>query len=184
MKNVMLAVVTAAGVAGSAVAHDVVDVGVNSAGALVGRNRAHHAIELMPSVFPGINGWISIDFGFEALFFDAPTIDMYVPNSASNISFQLLSADPGIGIMRDGGSGEQMEVGEFFSLGNPYFHIHPTFQNLVPSYDTPLRMQVQLIDTAGIHAASAPITLEFITAPAPGALGLLGLVAIAGRRHR
>jgi hypothetical protein len=183
MQKFAFATLAVAGLAASAMAHDVVMVAQSPTGQLIGFNEQHHPALLEPSAFSDLTGWIATDFGFEALAFDAPEIDLYSPNSSADIGFRLLASN-GVDIKRDNGVAGVMGINELYLLGNPYFHVHPVFQTESPNFDSPVSVTVQLVDRNNILADSAPITIQFQAVPAPGALGLLGLAGLASRRRR
>jgi hypothetical protein len=183
MQKFAFATLAVAGLAASAMAHDVVMVAQSPTGQLVGYNRQHHPALLEPSAFSELTGWVATDFGFEALAFDDPDADLFVANPGADIGFRLLSAD-GVDVKRDNGVAGFMAINELYLLGNPYFHVHPIFQTQTPDFDSPVSITVQLIDRNNIHADSAPITMRFQAVPTPGALGLLGLAGLASRRRR
>jgi hypothetical protein len=102
----------------------------------------------------------------------------------------LLVSSPEMKAWNPVGPGEpgfQIIGDSLWTIGAPHFDNHPVWHidTAVPTYDSahgPWGITFQLVDSAGIHLASEPVTVSFT--PEPASLGAAALSALAfSRRH-
>ncbi len=181
-------VVAAAGlmavVAGSALAHDMVEVGLDASKK---RLAAHFditfPIALPESSIPTVPGWAGAELGFEALLFDDAIEEVYKLPDNCDIKVRIMSYTPGVFLWNDHTTA-QLQVGETFNPGTPYFHTHPIWQITQPGFGQNFVVVMQLEDALGNYQTSEQFTVTFTPVPAPGAAGVLAMAGLMGRRRR
>lgn len=189
MASVLASRAIAAGVvfafaSGTALAHDMIEVGLTSSK----KQLAAHfdiaaAIPIEESIFDGIPGFAGPVLGFESLLFDDEIEQVFKLPSDCDIRVRVMSFDPGVRLWNDH-STAPLEVGEAFSPGVPYFHTHPIWQITEPGFDKNYNITLALEDATGNYGTSEPFTVTFTPVPTPGAAGLLGVAGLAGLRRR
>ena len=144
---------------------------------------------LPPSEEPALAGFALDDPGFVSIV-EVEEPGEFEPLSAlANIQLRVLSASPAFKVWDPLGPGEagfQIEGPRLWTIGPRFFDTHPWWQidTSDPAYDPaagPWSVTFELIDAAGIHQPSDPITLTFI--PEPGGLTLLAAAALVLRRR-
>jgi hypothetical protein len=162
--------------AGSALAHDAIEMGHHASGQLFPHWHQDDPAPLPISEFPGIKGWAGVTVGIEAIFKDEPEHDLFVLEESCSIQFILIAADPSLYVMNDTGTGH-MKIGEAFNLGNPPFHVHPVWNLEEGIYGQTYSIQLQFHDTTGLYTDSGIVTVDF-TPQCPGDINLNAFVDV------
>jgi hypothetical protein len=172
---------TAACFASGALGHEVeLLVGRSAAGQIKVHAELTHAIELAPSIFPGITGHAFAEPAFHSTILEEPSEDFFLLSSSSDLRFMLLAKDPGMEVWNDTGSAF-LPVGGTYFIGAPVFDTHPMWNIIGGTPGNHYSLTLKLFDTSGIHSESEPLTLTFTPVPEPGALALFLLGAIGFR---
>jgi len=187
----MVKMARAAGVAAGlamalpALGHDMIHVGVNQAqNKLMSHFDITFPVPIEESSLPGIPGYAGAVMGFEALLFDHADDGAFKLPDNCNIRVRVLGYDTGVFLWNDNSSA-QLNVGEAFNVGTPYFHTHPIWQITEPGFGNSYKVILALEDSTGNYQTSDPFTLTFTPVPTPGAVFVLGAAGIlAGRRRR
>ncbi|HRJ48917.1 MAG: hypothetical protein KF787_05425 [Phycisphaeraceae bacterium] len=170
--------VTAAvsGLAAPALAHDMMFVGRTSTGKLTIFIEDGILPNMMvPSIFPEYPGWIQPEFGFETIGEDVPEYNLYTISSQSNVVLKLVASDPGVYLQKPQFAGP-LGIGETYTFGNPYFHLHPIWTIDDVEIGRVYAMTFVLQDTSGQYADSNPFTLTFGCTPCPADFDLSAFV--------
>lgn len=166
--NMFLAAVVCGSSAGLAMAHDEISAMSNGQGRLV------PVIELDPPMrldqaFPGFQGIGGAPMGVTTLLADEPELGYYVLPATANIVYVLTHTDSGLKMYKDGAV--LMNVGDAYPLGNPYFHIHPTWTIEGPTLGLEYELRGFFRDLRGGLADSVEFSIMFAPFFAPGCLG-------------
>jgi hypothetical protein len=151
-----------------ALAHDetAILVGRSSAAQIVVDSDFPQPLELPPSIFPSISGYVTTFLGIHSTILDDPTNDFFQLSTAANLQFILLAKDPGMEVWNDTGSAF-MNVGQTFSIGTAPFDTHPLWNLVTGTVGNAYSLTLKLHDLNGVYSDSNPFTLSFTPAPPP-----------------
>ncbi len=127
---------------------------------------------------PALAGFALDDPGFVSIMEVEEPGEFEPLSPLANIRLRVLSASPAFKVWDPLGPGEdgfQIVGGRLWTLGPRFFDTHPWWHidTADSAYDPdagPWSVTFELIDAAGIHEPSDPITLTFIPEPAGGML--------------
>lgn len=147
---------------------------------------------LPASEWPDAVGFALDDPGFVSLDADEAVPGVFeVLNPGASIAMQVLSvSSPEMKAWNPVGPGEpgfQIIGDSLWTIGAPFFDNHPVWHidTAAPTYDPahgPWDITFQLVDNAGMHLASEPVTVSFT--PEPASLGAAALGVLVFRRRR
>lgn len=132
------------------------------------------------SSLPGIPGYATFQFGFEALEFPMPSENIFPMNSTSIIQAVLIASDPGITMID---SLTPVPIGGVITFGQPLFHYHPVTNIPNGVIGQVYSMTFIFRDATGFHPDSDPVRIEFTPVPTPAGFTVL-LVGAAAFAHR
>jgi hypothetical protein len=141
-------------------------VGRSSAAKLVVDTDFPQPVELPPSVFPTISGYVTSFMGIHSTILDDVTNDFFQLSPAADVQFILLAKDPGMEVWNDSGSAF-MNVGETFAIGSAPFDTHPLWNLVTGVVGNAYSLSLKLHDLNGIYSDSDPFTLSFTPEPPP-----------------
>lgn len=138
-------------------------VGRNSAGQIKVHLHFSQPVELEPSTFPGMSGYISFDLAFHSTILDEPDEDFFQLSPTANLQLVMLAKDPGMELWTGLGF---MAVNDSFQIGIAPFDSHPIWNLVSGTPGNSYSLTFKLVDTNGVYTESAPFTLSF-TPPHP-----------------
>lgn len=144
-----------------AAAHEeAIEVGHNSAGKIVVRLDFPQPIELAPSVFPGISGYATGEFGIHSVVADDPAENIFQFVPEADFRFVLLNKDPGMEVWNDSGSAF-MGIGDSFYVGVAPFDTHPVWNLVDGTNDGSHSLSLKIRDLKGVYLESDAFELSF-----------------------
>lgn len=148
-------------------AENEITVGRSAAGRLKVELEFAQPIVLEPSIFPGIAGYATGQFGVHSALFDEPANDFFQLSGAADIRLLLVAKDPGMEVWNDTGTAFLGTNGTFL-LGIAPFDTHPLWNLISGSPGQEYALTLKIHDLNGIHAESAPFAVSFTASPPPG----------------
>lgn len=144
-----------------------VSIGRTSGGALTAVAEGVSVFRIPVSVFPEIPGWASGEVGFHSADHDHAEEDFFALPGSVHIRFSLVSTTNGVRVLNDTGT-DWMQPGEMFTLGTPFFDIHPVVNIPSAAPNTTYEVRVVFHDTTMLYADSEVVTLPFVPTRACG----------------
>lgn len=176
MFRALSALSLAASLAPAVLAHDL-ELGVSSTNQLVMHVLVEQPFDLPVSEFSGFPGYAAADPGFFNAPADDPNNDLFMLPPTADLEFILIASGPHIQIWNDTGSAP-MQIGEHYTIGSPFFHVHPLYHSPAGIEGEIYSLQIQIIDLSGQLAASDIYTMTFTPVPEPATSTLLGTLGL------
>ncbi|MEK6700764.1 MAG: hypothetical protein AABZ53_00745 [Planctomycetota bacterium] len=158
---------------GAAFADDGISIGHDGAGRLAAEINVEQPHPIVPSVFPGIEGFATGEFGFTNVEHNEPEHGHFMLELSADIRARLVSCDEGIQVYN---GLSVLAVGQEMNFGPPSFDYHPVFNIPVGVRGQVYSMTFVARDASGLYAESELIEITFFVNPCPADFNCDGAV--------
>lgn len=142
-----------------------------------------------PSGYPGLNGWIKDDPGFEALMENEPDEGFYTLQPGAQVRLEIVGLDAGIRVWNPDFTQMADAVGEWIDLGDHELHTHMIWHLdsdvLGTGWEGTLHATFKLVDVGSTgYAESETFAMTFTNVPEPATVVMLVLGGMLSLRRR